>query len=71
MARTKTNKAAPKAAPTTDFTIRKQVNGCIRFNSGCIAELALDMEAGTISGRIHDDTVGKSYTVEGTITEEE
>ena len=67
----KTIKTAPKAAPTTDFTIRKQVNGCIRFNSGCITELSLDMETGTISGRIHDDTVGKSYTVEGTITEEE
>lgn len=71
MARTKAIKAAPKAAPKTDFTIRKQVNGCIRFNSRCIAEMALDMDAGTISGRILDDTVGKSYTVAGTITEEE
>lgn len=66
----KTIKSAPKA-PTTDFTIRKQVHCCIRFNSGCIAALELDMEAGTISGRIHDDTTGKSYTVAGTITEEE
>ena len=71
MARTKTIKSAPKAAPTTDFTIRKQVNGCIRFNSGCIAELALDMEAGTISGRILDDLAGKAYQITGTITEEE
>jgi len=71
MARTKTIKSAPKSAPTADFTIRKPVNCFIRFNSGCIAELALDMEAGTISGKIHDDTVGKSYTVAGTITEEE
>lgn len=68
MARTKTIKASP---PATDFTIRKQVNGCIRFNSGCIAELALDMEAGAISGRIIDDRTGKSYTVAGKITEEE
>ena len=66
----KTIKSAPKA-PTTDFTIRKQVTGCIRFNSGCIAELELDMEAGTISGRIHDDLAGKRYTIAGTITEEE
>ena len=71
MARTKAIKSAPKSAPTTDFTIRKQVNVCIRYNSGCVAELDLDMESGTISGMIHDDTVGKSYTVAGTITEEE
>ena len=70
MARTK-NKAAPKAVPTPDFTIKKEVKGCIRFNAACIASLIINMEAGTISGRILDDLAGKAYQITGTITEEE
>ena len=69
MARAK--KSPTRTAPTTDGTILNPVHGCIRFNSACIANVSIDMEAGTISAVIKDAISGRTYLATGTIEEQE
>jgi len=63
MAKTKTIKSAPalKAAASTDFTYRNELQAVIRFNSACVLEVTADTEQKTLSIRLLDEVNGKTY----------